>query len=195
MERILELPRAPDEQRVRVRLAGQRYRRFSPTRLLRGSPADALRGVERVLVPYWLVHLDVTTARRRGATRTSLFVDAVSGECRALPDGATVTERASGSAASVEGQLSRADAMRLATHGVRWQVLRAGNVHLRGLELAPGDAEQVYLPTWLGYFTDAAGHIRVRCVNGVDGGLESAVYAMKLLRGLPRPPSPDVAGI
>lgn len=190
MERILELPRAPDEQRVRVRLAGQRYRRFSPVRLLRGSPADALRGVERVLVPYWLVQLDVTTGRRRGTTRTrtSLFVDAVSGECRVLPDGATVTEHAAGSAASVEGQLSKADAMRLATHGVRWQVLRAGNVHLRGLELAPGDAEKVHVPTWLGYFTDAAGHIRVRCVNGIDGALEGAVYTMKLLRGLPRPP-------
>lgn len=185
VERILELPRAPDEERARVQLAGQRYRWFSPARLLRAAPVDTLRGVERVLVPYWLVHLDVTTTRRD--TRTSLFVDAVSGECRALPDGASVTERAVEPAAWVERQLSRDDAMRLAAHGLRWQVLRAGNVHLRGLALAPNDAELAYLPTWLGYFTGAAGHIRIRCVNGIDGALESPVYAMKLLRALPHP--------
>ncbi|MQA03600.1 MAG: hypothetical protein GEV07_13055 [Streptosporangiales bacterium] len=187
-ERILRLPGALGADGVRARLAAQRYRRFSPARLLRGAPPDSLRGVEQVLVPSWLVRLDVTTARRgrSGTRQTSVFVDGVSGECRAVPDGASVVEldATTRAAARVVNQVPAEDATRLAAHGIRWQVLRAGNVHIRSLQLSPTDAELVYLVTWLGYFTGAPGHIRIRCVNGVDGGVESAVYAMKVLRGL-----------
>lgn len=186
MERILEFPLAPGEERARARLAGQRYRWFSVARLVRGAPVDTLEGVERVLVPQWLVRLHVSSEQRGRSKRTdtALFVDAVSGECRALPEGADVSECVTSDETRVAEQVSEAAAMQLAAHGMRWQVLRAGNVHLRRLELAPRVAELVYLPTWLGYFTGAGGRIRVRCVNGIDGGVESAIYAMKVLRGL-----------
>jgi hypothetical protein len=197
--RLLNMPNALGPAAAYARLRGHSYGRLSPARWLRSAPADALSGFERVLVPNWLVSVDVATRRRRETAAEApvrLVVDCLSGECRAVPDDASIDEV--GPVDGFDGltELVSADeAKRLAAQAMRWQLLRAGGIHLRDLRLSPAQAERAYIPIWLGYFTNNEGRVRVRCLSGTDGTVENAIYAMKVLRMLRRTHgrAPDVA--
>jgi hypothetical protein len=194
--RVLNLPKAPGPEAVRESMRRYAYGAFTTARLLRAAPTDELRGFERVLVPTWLVCLDVVsvTRGRRGRpdeASARVFVDCLSHECRALPDGTTVEDN-DDVAATVETAtdlVAEADAKSLAHKALRWQLLRSGGINLRDLEMSASRAEEVYVPVWLGYYSGDRGRVRVRCLNGVDGTPESASYAMKVLRMLQEPVS------
>lgn len=185
---ILCFPDALGPEGARERLRRLQYRSVSIPRWLRGAPSDTLRGFEQVFVPSWLVAIDVTTrqnGRAEQASRTSIVVDRLSGECRALPQNAWVDE-ADPLCPHPETPdlISHDEAKRLAVHAMRWQLVRVGKLG-GDLRLAPAHAERVNVPTWLGYYTSGNEQpIRVRCLNGSDGTAESATYAIKLLRYL-----------
>lgn len=187
---ILNQPNGIGADDARRRLEIQRYSLLSPARLLRAASADVLGGFERVLVPSWLITLDVTMSNQTGRAAADskpwrLVVDRLSGECRVVPDGTTVEETdVVGELHQESGWVPEDEAKRLAAQAMRWQILRSGSIHLRGLELIASRAQPVYCPVWLGYYTSAKGGVRVRCLNGNDGTAESAVYAIKVLRHL-----------
>jgi len=191
--RILHLPKALGPDAAREALRRQAYGALSTARLLRAAPTDDLRGFERVLVPCWMIGLDVVTATRGRChkvdeTRARVFLDCLSRECRAVPDGATFEDGDPVAGVEDPAQLLSADeAKELAGQALRWQLLRSGGVNLRDLSMSAATAQPCHLPVWLGYFGNDRGRIRVRCLSGADGGAESPSYAMRVLRMLQDP--------
>jgi hypothetical protein len=191
--RILHMPKALGPDAAREALRRQAYGALTTARLLRAAPTDELRGFERVLVPCWVIGLDVVTATRgrRGKvdeTRARVFLDCLSRECRAVPEGASLEDGDPVAGVEDPAKLVSADEAReLAGQALRWQLLRSGGINLRDLSMSAATAEPCQLPVWLGYYGDDRGHIRVRCLSGADGGAENASYAMKVLRMLQEP--------
>ncbi|HWL97193.1 MAG TPA: hypothetical protein VNP20_07595 [Nocardioidaceae bacterium] len=191
--RILNMPKAFGPDAAREALRRHAYGALTTARLLRAAPTDELRGFERVLVPCWVIGLDVVTATRGrrdkvDQTRARVFLDCLSRECRAVPEGAGLEE--GDPVAGVEDPADRVsadEARELAGQALRWQLLRSGGANLRDLSMSAATAEPCHLPVWLGYFGNDRGRIRVRCLSGADGGVESAAYAMKVLRMLQEP--------
>jgi hypothetical protein len=190
--RILHMPKALGPDAAREALRRQAYGALSTARLLRAAPTDDLRGFERVLVPCWVIGLDVVTATRGrnkvDETRARVFLDCLSRECRAVPDGASLEDGEPVAGVEDPAELLSADEAReLAGQALRWQLLRSGGLNLRDLSMSAATAEACHLPVWLGYFGNERGRIRVRCLSGADGGAENASYAMKVLRMLQDP--------
>jgi hypothetical protein len=191
--RILQMPKALGPDAAREALRRQAYGALSTARLLRAAPTDDLRGFEQVLVPCWVIGLDVVTATRGrrnkvDETRARVFLDCLSRECRAVPDGASFEDADPAAAVEDPADMVSADEAReLAGQALRWQLLRSGGVNLRDLSMSAATAEPCHLPVWLGYFGNDSGRIRVRCLSGADGGAENASYAMKVLRMLQDP--------
>jgi hypothetical protein len=191
--RILNMPKAIGPDAAREALRRQAYGALTTARLLRAAQTDELRGFERVLVPCWVIGLDVVTATRgrrdtMDQTRARVFLDCLSRECRAVPDGARLEDGDPVAGVEDPEDLVPADEAReLAGQALRWQLLRSGGANLRDLSMSAATAEPCHLPVWLGYFGNDRGRIRVRCLSGADGGLESATYAMKVLRMLQEP--------
>jgi hypothetical protein len=191
--RILHMPKALGSEAAREALRRQAYGVLSTARLLRAAPTDELRGFEQVLVPCWVIGLDVVTATRGrrdkvDETRARVFLDCLSRECRAVPDDASLEGGDAPAGLEIPANLVSADEARdLAGQALRWQLLRSGGINLRDLSMSAATAEPCYLPVWLGYFGNDRGSIRVRCLSGADGGAENASYAMKVLRMLQDP--------
>jgi hypothetical protein len=191
--RILNMPNALPPDAAREALRRQAYGALSTARLLRAAPTDDLRGFERVLVPCWVIGLDVVTATRGrrnkvDETRARVFLDCLSRECRAVPEGASLEDGDRVAGVEDPASLVSADEAReLAGQALRWQLLRSGGINLRDLSMSAAAAEPCHLPVWLGYFGNDRGSIRVRCLSGADGGAENASYAMKVLRMLQDP--------
>jgi hypothetical protein len=191
--RTLHMPKALGPGAARESLRRQAYGAITTSRLLRAAPTDELRGFERVMVPCWVIALDVITAstRRRDKTdqtRARVFLDCLSRETRAVPEDASLEDGDPVAGLEDPTNLVSADeAIDLASQALRWQLLRSGGINLRDLRMSATTAEPCHLPVWLGYFGNDQGHIRVRCLSGADGGVENAAYAMKVLRMLQDP--------
>jgi hypothetical protein len=191
--RILHMPKALGPDAARDALRRQAYGALTTARWLRAAPTDQLRGFERVLVPCWVIGLDVVTATRgrRGQvdqTRARVFLDCLSRECRAVPEAASLEDGDPITGIEDPADLVPAhEARELAGQALRWQLLRSGGLNLRDLSMAAATTHPCHLPVWLGYFGNDRGHIRVRCLSGADGGVENAAYAMKVLRMLQNP--------